>query len=73
MSVRDPRDSNVYPWSLGGKPLSREDALADEKIGEFWNVADFVAEKDSTLNSYLNGARVDLGPRVLKLVEASKK
>jgi hypothetical protein len=59
MRVSEPAESNFYPWELGGKPLSRSEALTSELISEFWAVADFIVAEDPALVSYLISAPVD--------------
>ena len=56
MNIRDPKESNFYPWPKGGKPLNREDAKASSIIQEIWDVADYVVDSDPAVSSYLNGS-----------------
>ena len=59
MSIRDPQESNFFPWEKGGKALNREDAKADSRIEEIWRVADFIVQSDRAVVSYFDGDGVD--------------
>ena len=59
MGIRDPKESNLYPWEKGGTPLNREEALASCAIEEIWSVADFIVATDVAVSSYLSGKAVD--------------
>jgi len=59
MGIRDPKESNFYPWEKGGTPLNREEALASSAIEEIWAVADFIVATDVAVSSYLSGKGVD--------------
>jgi|SRR5215467_3575519 len=59
MGIRDPKESNFYPWGKGGTPLNREEALASSAIEEIWSVADFIVATDVAVSSYLSGKAVD--------------
>jgi hypothetical protein len=59
MGIRDPKESNFYPWEKGGTPLDREEALANSAIEEIWSVADFIVATDVAVSSYLSGKAVD--------------
>jgi hypothetical protein len=63
MGIRDPKESNFYPWEKGGTPLSREEAKANIAIEEIWWVADFIVAADVAVSSYLAGKAVDAGGR----------
>jgi hypothetical protein len=63
MGIRDPKESNFYPWKKGGTPLSREEAKANITIEEIWSVADFLVAADVAVSSYLSGKAVDAGGR----------
>ncbi len=57
--VHDPKESNLYPWEKGGKPLRREEALASSAIEEIWSAVDFIVATDVAISSYLSGKVVD--------------
>jgi hypothetical protein len=59
MGIRDPQESNFYPWPKGGTPLDREAALASSAIEEIWSVADFIVATDVAVSSYLSGKAVN--------------
>ena len=59
MRVNEPTESSFYPWELGGKPLSRSEALANKLLEEFWAVADFIVAEDPAVVSYLISEPVD--------------
>jgi hypothetical protein len=71
MNVRDPKESNLYPWEKGGEPLNREQAQVSTVIEEIWSVADFVVAEDVAISSYLRGNGVDpIGREVRSLGDA---
>ena len=55
MNIRDPKESNFYPWEKGGTGLTREEAKRSSVIQEIWSVADFVVDTDPAVTSYLDG------------------
>ena len=59
MGIRDPTESNYYPWEKGGTPLNREEAKASSATEEIWSVADFIVIADPALSSYLSGRAID--------------
>lgn len=59
MSIRDPQESNFYPWNKGGTALDREKAIGTGAIEAIWPVADFIVATDLALASYLNGEGVN--------------
>jgi hypothetical protein len=59
MGIRDPKESNYYPWEEGGTPLTREQATLSDTIQEIWPVADFIVATDAAVSSYLKGSGVD--------------
>jgi hypothetical protein len=59
MSIREPQQSNFYPWEKGGTPLNREDAKSSYVIEEIWSVADFIIMTDMAVSSYLDANSVD--------------
>ncbi len=59
MNIRDPKESNFYPWEKGGAPLSREEAKVNAAIEEIWSVADFIIGADEAISSYLEGNGVN--------------
>lgn len=59
MSIRDPQESNLYPWADGGTPLDREVAKQNSVMNDIWPVADFIVRTDLAVSSYLNGEPVN--------------
>lgn len=59
MALREPQQSNFYPWSRGGVPLTPDDARASELIDEIWAVADYIVQEDPAVSSYLEGLNLD--------------
>lgn len=59
MALRDPKQSNFFPWERGGIPLNPDEARASELIEDIWAVADYIVETDPALSSYLQGADLD--------------
>ncbi len=55
MNIRDPKESNFYPWEKGGTGVTREEAKLSSVIQEIWSVADFVVDTDPAVCSYLDG------------------
>ena len=66
MGIRDPKESNFYPWEKGGTPLTREQAKLSSAIQEIWSVADFIVDTDRAVSSYLNGSGVDTVGREMR-------
>jgi len=64
LRVSEPQESNFYPWERGGKPLSREEALVNKLIEEFYAVADYVNVEDPAIDSFLSGKEVNIRGRV---------
>jgi hypothetical protein len=59
MALRDPQQSNFYPWARGGIPLMPDEARASESIQEIWDIADYIVETDPAISSYLDGSDPD--------------
>ncbi len=59
MALRDPRQSNFYPWPRGGVPLNPDEARASESIEEIWAIADYIVETDPAVSSYLEAIDLD--------------
>jgi hypothetical protein len=57
--IREPQESNFYPWVKGGKPLTPEQAEVSTAIGEIRSVTNFIVETDPAICSYLSGAVVN--------------
>ncbi len=55
--IRDPKESNFYPWMKGGTPLSPEKAVG--MTDEIQLVANFIVETDPAISSYLAGIQVN--------------
>ena len=66
MNIRDPKESNFYPWEKARVPLNREQAKLSAVIEEIWAVADFVVAQDGAISSYLKGNAVDLRGREMR-------
>ena len=66
MNIRDPKESNFYPWEKGGTGLTREEAKLSSVIQEIWSVADFVADTDPAVSSYLDGSDIAAKGRELR-------
>jgi hypothetical protein len=71
MNIRNPKESNFYPWEKGGKPYEREEAKRSDLIDEFWSVADFIVESDRAVSSYLNGERLDETGRAVRNLDSA--
>jgi len=54
MNIRDPKESNFYPWEKGGVSLTGEEAKLSSVLEEIWSVADFIVGADPAVSSYLN-------------------
>jgi hypothetical protein len=59
INVRDPQQSNFFPWSRGGVPLNPDEAKNSDWMPEIWAVADFILEADATVSSYLQGQELN--------------
>jgi hypothetical protein len=59
MSVREPQQSNFYPWPKGGVAMDAEEAKKSDAMQEIWAVADFIVEEDPAISSYLRSAELD--------------
>jgi len=66
VGIRDPTESNFYPWEKGGTPLTREQANLSDAIQEIWSVADFIVVTDAAVSSYLNRRGVDAMGREIR-------
>jgi hypothetical protein len=66
MNIRDPKESNFYPWEKGGTPLTGDEAKLNPAIGEIWSVADFIVDADGAVSSYLKRLPVDTTGRELR-------
>jgi hypothetical protein len=58
MNVRDPKESNFYPWEKGGTSMTREQAKLSSSIEAIWAVADFIVGADPAISSYLENKPV---------------
>ena len=67
--IRDPKESNFYPWLKGGTPLNPEQASVNAALEEFRSVTNFVVGTDPAISSYLGGAAVNLADRELRDAE----
>ena len=52
--IRNPKESNFYPWERGGAPLNPEQAAANGMRDEIQSVAKFIVETDPAISSYLD-------------------
>jgi hypothetical protein len=66
MNIRDPKESNFYPWEKGGRSYTRDEATGSELIKEFWSVADFIVDSDPAIASYLSGGPIDESGREIR-------
>lgn len=66
LEIRDPKESNFFPWTRGGTPLDPEQASVNATLGEFRSVTNFVVVTDPAISSYLSGLPVDLVGRELR-------
>jgi len=57
--IKDPEESNFYPWEKGGRPLTPEQAAAKEMTAEIQTVANFVVQTDPAISSYLDGTELN--------------
>ena len=71
--IRDPKESNFYPWKEGGTPLSPEQAGRSTAIEEIRSVANYIVETDVTVSSYLSGAAVNLAGRERRNADQSQR
>jgi hypothetical protein len=54
-AIRDPKESNFYPWEKGGRPLNPEQAAAMGITDEIQAVANFIVQTDPAILSYFDG------------------
>jgi hypothetical protein len=66
IGVRDPTQSNHYPWGIGGLPLTPEQAKVSRAMQEILSVADFIVDTDRAISSYLNGSGVNAEGREVR-------
>ena len=59
LRIRDPKESNFYPWPGGGTPLTPEQASVGKTLEEFRSVSNFIVGSDAAITSYLNGSVVN--------------
>jgi hypothetical protein len=71
MGMRDPQQSNFYPWSRGGRPLDTDQGKSEPNMQEIWAVADFIVEADPAVSSYLQGLELDQRGRDEKDAESA--
>jgi hypothetical protein len=57
--IRDPKESNFYPWERGGAPLSPEQVAANGMTDEIQSVAKFIVQTDPAISSYLDEIEVN--------------
>jgi len=64
--IKDPKESNFYPWEKGGNPLSAEQVAASGMTDEIQIVSKFIVQTDPAISSYLDGHAINSvgrGPR----------
>jgi hypothetical protein len=66
MNIRDPKESNFYPWERGGACLTREEAKSSSAIQEIWAVTDFIVGSDRAVSSYLDRSNVAIDGREMR-------
>jgi hypothetical protein len=71
--IRDPKESNFYPWTRGGTPLNPEQASVNTSLEEFRSVTNFVVETDPAISSYLSGAGINMVGRELRDAEQPQR
>ena len=72
LEIRDPKESNFFPWPKGGNPLTPEQAAGSNELEEFRSVADFILRADLAIDSYLSGAGVNAQGREIRDADASR-
>jgi hypothetical protein len=73
LAIRNPRESNFYPWAKGGAPLSPEQAGTSTAIEEIRSVAKYIVETDVAVSSYLSGAADNLAGRERRAADQSQR
>ena len=63
LEIRDPKESNFYPWEKGGRPLNPEQVAATGITSEVQAVANFVVQTDPAISSYLDGMELNTSGR----------
>lgn len=58
--IRDPKESNFYPWERGGRPLTPEQASTNGLTDEIQSVSKFIVETDPAISSYLDETEVNV-------------
>jgi hypothetical protein len=71
--IRDPKESNFYPWAIGGTPLTAEQAVVDSATAEIRAVTNFIVATDVAISSYLSGAEVNATGREPKVAEGAQR
>jgi hypothetical protein len=66
MKVEEPTGSSHANFKLLGIALSRAKALESSLKDQFFEVADFIVEKDPAVNSYLRGKPINISGRICK-------
>ena len=63
MMVRNASESRYYGEKIFGMPMSREEALKWEGLEAAYAVADFIAQRDPAVRSFLRAGKVDKAGR----------
>ena len=71
MNIRDPQQSNFFPWTRGGVPLNPGEAKTNDSMPEIWAVADFIVEADPAVSSYLQSEELNEQGREARDAEGS--
>lgn len=64
MRIEEPERSRHINFKPLGIPLTRNEALASPLVKAFFEVADYIVEQDSTVNSYLRGQAVNTSSKL---------
>ncbi len=59
MRIEEPEQSRHANWKPLGVGLSRNEVQASPLLKDFLEVADYIVAKDPTVNSYLNGEKLN--------------
>ena len=57
--IRDPKESNFYPWERGGRPLTPEQASSNGLTDEIQSVSKFIVQTDPAISSCLDETEVN--------------
>jgi hypothetical protein len=71
--IRDAKESNFYPWEMGGAPLSPEQVAANGMTDEIQSVTKFIVQTDPAISSYLDEIEVNTVGRQPREAEQSQR